>query len=739
MAAPAFADVRGRLHWPAPAVQALVTLNDRPAALLADAPPDHATRFALHLEGQVLPLAQAPAGAVYGAMQDVIAAGDDPVALLPALVGAVQRDLAAVAHLPGQFLDALTAEGKKVLLSLLGPQVTAELDKTGSLMAQILADPLKFFANLAYALERGFGDFVHHIGDHLKNGLMTWLGRVLGSLYVDLPPSFDLAGVVSIGLQVLNLTYSHLRGLLVAKLGKDGEARVAAMERGWSFLMTLASPTGLAAALGEFQKFAGMSPGELLGIVKDGIMDWMKGQLIASVTEHLLSLCTGAGSIVAAIASIYKAITFFLDNRDYLVDLANQVLGALTTIARGAKADLDKAGDKIEATMAATLPLLIDFLARQFGLGDIGAEVHAVVEKIQNPITTMEDHLVDLIVGQAHRFPIGTPTPGHNSAVVGESVDASAFPQDTFQTDEETHTIFIAMKGAHPVIMIASTPNPLVEFLDTADKNPNIDQRFKVGIPDARVLVAEMATLVDEIAAERRAGKKADDPTVRAKYAEVAGKEDKIAKILKRVLSKVDIGEWPNDDEFVARYKLEGLVATYRNMPVSRDDDFTPDHQLQSKLLKHVAGLAAFTSLYIKDVVGTEAQQSPGGYCINLSLYRHQAGRTFSYKSNGDDGSLTLAKADVNRRVAAAGSDPVEQRKAAIEALQAALALDVADMKRVAQSNNPGVWQDIHDLKSLKDVAKATLIERIREQILAGEDRIANQNLDRLQGPRTGP
>jgi len=712
---------------------------ERPAALLADAPPDHATRVALHLGGQVLPLEQVPAGAVYGAMQDVIAAGDDPVALLPALVGAVQRDLAAVAHLPGQFLDALTAEGKKVLLSLLGPQVTAELDKTGSLMAQILADPLKFFANLAYALERGFGDFVHHIGDHLKNGLMTWLSRVLGSLYVDLPPSFDLAGVVSIGLQVLNLTYSHLRGLLVAKLGKDGEARVAAMERGWSFLMTLASPTGLAAALGEFQTFAGMSPGELLGIVKDGIMDWMKGQLIASVTEHLLSLCTGAGSIVAAIASIYKAITFFLDNRDYLVDLANQVLGALTTIARGAKADLDKAGDKIEVTMVASLPLLIDFLARQFGLGDIGAEVHAVVEKIQNPITTMEDHLVDLIVGQAHRFPIGTPTPGHNSAAVGESVDASAFPQDTFQTDEETHTIFIAMKGAHPVIMIASTPNPLVEFLDTADKNPNIDQRFKVGIPDARVLVAEMATLVDEIAAERRAGKKADDPTVRAKYAEVAGKEDKIAKILKRVLSKVDIGEWPNDDEFVARYKLEGLVATYRNMPVSRDDDFTPDHQPQSKLLKHVAGLAAFTGLYIKDVVGTEAQQSPGGYCINLSLYRHQAGRTFSYKSNGDDGSLTLAKADVNRRVAAAGSDPVEQRKAAIEALQAALALDVADMKRVAQSNNPGVWQDIHDLKSLKDVAKATLIERIREQILVGEDRIANQNLDRLQGPRTGP
>ncbi len=192
--ADAIADVRSHLHWPHPAVQALVTLNDRPAALLADAPPDHATHVALHLDGQVLPLEQAPAGAVYWAMQDIIAAGpasDSPDAagsLLSALAGAVGRSLQGIATLPGQFVDALTAEGTTLLRNLLGPQITAELDKTGGLLSAILANPVGFFAQLATALKDGFTGFLAHLGQHLTDGLTAWLGRELGGLAIEARP-----------------------------------------------------------------------------------------------------------------------------------------------------------------------------------------------------------------------------------------------------------------------------------------------------------------------------------------------------------------------------------------------------------------------------------------------------------------------------------------------------------------------------------------------------------------------
>ncbi len=729
--ADAIADVRSHLHWPAPVVQSLVTLNDRPVALLADASPDHATHFALHLDGQVLPLRQEPAGAVYWAMQDIIAAGptqDNPGAagsLLSALAGAVQRDLAAVATLPGQFVDALTAEGRTILQNMLGPELTAVLGRADGVLSAILADPLGFFAHLATALKDGFSGFIARLPDHLKSGLMAWLGQTLGALSIELPKAFDLAGVASVALQVLTLTYDHVRALLVQALGEDGEARVEAMERGYGFLAQLAAPGGLAAAWEQVQQVAGASAGDLVGPIIGGVTAWVGQRLAVSVAEHLVTLCSGVGSIVAAVQSIYNAVSFFVGNRDAIAALATNVLDVVSTIATGKAADLARLGQTIEATMAGMLPLLIDFLARQFGLGDVGQRLHQLIEDARAPITRVEQQLVAFLARQAHRFPVRNTSHGHGAGPAGTGgggqVEPSDFPRETFESDEGRHTVWVDAAGESPAPMMSSTPTALTEVLAEVvarglrtDMDPDMVQ--------ARELVVQMVGLARAVTRERRAG--GDAHAIRSYYQALLKKEQRVATLLKAMFGNKPLGAYDN------RYQLEGLVSTYGNLPVQKGDKLTGDHQPQAEVLKHVAMLSGtlatllFDGRFIQKVVA--GRHVDGGYAINVREERHYLGRTYGR-------SPDAVKNAINTAVAAKTTDD-DKRVAAIDVLRDELASDVQAMRTVVNlpDDHPKAWGDINNLPNLSAPGKKWLIRKVRGQILRGETRIAAQNLDRL-------
>jgi len=480
----------------------------------------------------------------------------------------------------------------------------------------------------------------------------------------------------------------------------------------------------LVAAWHQVLGLTGVHLQDLVGLVVGGATSWLEGRLTVSVTEHLLTLCSGAGSIVAVIQSIYNAVTFFINNHDAIAALADRVLGLVSTIATGKAADLAHLGGEVEATMASTLPLLIDFLARQFGLGDVGQKLSELIGEVQRPIVEIEGKLVGFIASKVHQFGSGKGT-AHGPAGVptGGKVEPGDFPRTTVETDEGRHTIYVEMQGDRPVLMMASTPAPLIAFFNAAKRDENIPEEHKAHIPEGMRLVGELNTLVERIATERLQGK---DATGLQK--QVAPKEDRVAEIIKEMLqtSKNDV------TQFDHRYELEGLVATYENMPAQKRDRMTPDHQPQSQLLKDVAELKPFANLFIQTVVGSADEQSPGGYCINLHYYRHKAGRTFSGKSNGRFGSLTQSRTTLADKIEQAGPDPVKQRTAALNVLKEALAADAQAMRAVAQSNDPGIWKDIHDLQTITVAGKTRLIEKIRQQILDGEDRMQGQDIDRL-------
>jgi len=374
--------------------------------------------------------------------------------------------------------------------------------------------------------------------------------------------------------------------------------------------------------------------------------------------------------------------------------------------------------------MASTLPLLIDFLARQFGLGDIGAQVQVVIGKVRGPITTMEERLVASLAREAPHVPGASSAPGHGHGAgttgAGEAVQPGDFPRETVATEEGAHTIWIAVEGGEPVVMLSSTPRPMRAVLDEV-----VAQELRTDSSEdmvtARRLVVEMVGLGRAIIQGRREGK--PDSAIAAYHNALIKKETRLATLIKAMLANVPLTTYDK------RYELEGLVATFGDMPVQPDDDMTGDHQPQSAALKAVAALPAFSGLFIQKVI--EGRQSDGGYAINLRANRHEEGRTWWTKGN-----ITAAafKRNLRTQVAAAGPDVAAQRAVALNLLKEELAADVATMRGVVgrPDSDSRAWGDIHNLPGLSATGQQRLIQKVRLKILRGEDLLAGQNLDRL-------
>ncbi len=144
-----------------------------------------------------------------------------------------------------------------------------------------------------------------------------------------------------------------------------------------------------------------------------------------------------------------------------------------------------------------------------------------------------------------------------------------------------------------------------------------VAQRLRTDVADdmvtARRLVVEMAGLARAIVQGRREGK--PGAAIAAYHNALMKKETRLATLIKGMLANVPLTTYDK------RYELEGLVATFGDMPEQTRDDMTGDHQPQSASLKAVATLPAFATLFIQNVV--MGKQSNGGYAINLQWICH--------------------------------------------------------------------------------------------------------------------
>ena len=138
--------------------------------------------------------------------------------------------------------------------------------------------------------------------------------------------------------------------------------------------------------------------GNLREAALGAIRNFIQQRLVMAGIQQLLSMLSPVGAVIQAIIKIYTTVQFFLQKINEILDVVESIVNSIAAIAAGAIAS---AANFVERTMARTIPVVLDFLARFIGLGDVGAQVQSTIRGIQASVDQMLDRAVDWIKNQA--------------------------------------------------------------------------------------------------------------------------------------------------------------------------------------------------------------------------------------------------------------------------------------------------------------------------------------------------
>ncbi|MBN1655974.1 MAG: DUF4157 domain-containing protein [Deltaproteobacteria bacterium] len=274
-----------------------------------------------------------------------------------------------------------------------GERVLSIINRSKETFQTILNDPIAFARNLMTALGSGFEKFSTNILTHLKAGIFGWLFSALEGAGIELPEQWDAKGIISVVLQVLGISYAKIRAKLVTHLG---EPLVSKLEATFEFLRRLVTE-GPGFLWEKIQE----SISNLPDMIIEGIKGWVVTRIVTAAITKIASMLNPVGAIIQAVLGIYNTIMFFVERIQQILDLVEAVVNSIANIAQG---KLQDAANYVEATMAKTIPVIISFLARLIGLGNISEAIKNVIEKLQAKVDIVIDKVIGFIVEKGRQL-----------------------------------------------------------------------------------------------------------------------------------------------------------------------------------------------------------------------------------------------------------------------------------------------------------------------------------------------
>ncbi len=471
--------VTGTLHWAQAVVTGAGQLAGQAVTVVANAA-HNATQFAITVSGKVVGLVSQVTAQAIGQVMQTVAAARTALAAVTSMAAFLGRKLHDA---PAAFVQALQDKAHQVLMGVLGPDVSAILGSAATTMTLILKDPLKFLNNLGLALKAGFGMVSRNLWGVLQGGLMSWLSGSLGVTIPDGAVKFDVAGIITLGLNALHLGYDALKAGVIAGLTKHGVKDPATVVgrletgalAGFTLLQTIRGK-GLAGAWDALTQQVRDSLGAALDGAKAAVMQWVEQRVVQGVIAQLVALCTPVGDIVELLLTIYKAVQFFLDKMHALGRFMATLKDAVTRVAHG---DVWHAGAQVYNAVVASVPLLLGFIANLLGLGDVGAAVRNALAALTAPVRRIEAKLVALIVskGQAlvatlhnatTRNPRHTPISGHGTDPAHDA-QVHAGVQELVTLDQPYAKEGIKKVQAEAIAARVHREHPVFKSIDVVD------------------------------------------------------------------------------------------------------------------------------------------------------------------------------------------------------------------------------------------------------------------------------
>ncbi|MER5615402.1 hypothetical protein [Streptomyces sp. NPDC002215] len=262
------------------------------------------------------------------------------------------------------------------------------LAKAASAIMKIIKDPIGFLGNLVRAVGAGLQLFVTNIATHLKTGVVSWLLGTAVKAGLELPQKFDLKGIIQLIGSLLGLTWANIRARITRK-GIPDQA-MTAVETSVPVAKKLATE-GPAGAINEITEEAG----DLKATILEKLTSYLIPTVIIAGITWIISLLNPASAFVRAVKGIIDIVTFIVNQGAQIVEFVNAVLDAVIAIANGGAAGVPK---MVETALAASVPLLIGFLASLLGIGSLANKVKSVFHAVARPVNRAIDKIVGFIV-----------------------------------------------------------------------------------------------------------------------------------------------------------------------------------------------------------------------------------------------------------------------------------------------------------------------------------------------------
>jgi hypothetical protein len=353
----------------------------------------------------------------------------------------------------------------EIIFEVVAPAVIPYIKKAA------LKDPIAFVGNLVRAGRQGFEMFARNILEHLKTALIKWLVGPLGDAGVYIPKSFELMEIIKLVLSVLGLTWQNIRSKLVKFIP---EPVLVGLEKTFGILVTLVRD-GPAAAWEQIKTELNELKGQLIAQVSAMIST----EIVKAAVVKLVSMLNPAGAVVQAIIAIYNTVTFFIQKINQIAAVVGSFIDSIAAIAAG---QVEGAAKKVEQTMANTLTVIIAFLAKFAGLGNVPEKLVGIVKKIRAPIDKGLDRIVAWLVGMAKSFAAKV-----KSAVTQWWKARKPVPGP----GQEKHTLYMEGEGAGAKLMIQSDPTPYQAFVNTLKTTKDKSAVLKLATAcDAAIAVA---------------------------------------------------------------------------------------------------------------------------------------------------------------------------------------------------------------------------------------------------------
>ncbi|MCH8532484.1 MAG: DUF4157 domain-containing protein [Saccharospirillum sp.] len=359
------------------------------------------------------------------------------------------------------------------MLSLIGIPVQLVIQivaNAAQAFADILMDPIGFLGNLLRAMWEGCSRFFSDILTHLFNGVTGWLFGQITEAGLTPPDITSFRSVLNFLFEVLGLTVENLWNRLAEQVGRPIVDRIRVAiefaQGAWSWVQ-VAVTEGLPGLWRLIQE-------QLTGLwdtVLGAVVTWVNTAIITTASRWLLSLLdvSGITPVINALIAIYNAIESFMEYLNEMLAIVSTVTLGIADIARGA---IDTAANFLVDALASSLPIVIGFLANQFGLGRLGSRIAELVESLRERVNAAIDWIIStaLRVGQGFIDMLRS----------GVEMVRNWWQQRKEFTDSagEQHELFF--RDATSDLMVASTPSPVGVFLNQlviAEDDPQKTQK----------------------------------------------------------------------------------------------------------------------------------------------------------------------------------------------------------------------------------------------------------------------